>query len=491
MMQQAAYATPPARAPLATRPRSPTVQQPPGAYGTRPQYNSPISPVPPGSGQRPPSYISPGAMPNVGMPMPIPSAAPATASATSIPASPPLPAMPYPYQTPPPTPVERDISGAGRRGLPRIITTLFIIIACLFVGGGIYYFANQTETPSQPISTADITPPSIQSGPTSSTTETDATITWETDEATTGKVEYGTSEAYGLTAPLDTNLSTSHSVALTGLDPGTTYYFNVISKDAAGNEITAQGDLKTKPLATADETPPTISGVSVSNITESSATITWLTNERATSQVQFGKTETYGSNTTPDTNLTNNHNVTLTGLSDNTTYYFKVISKDASGNEATLAAEDQKFTTEAIIPVGYEIGNLAPDFSLKDINDKVWKLSDFRGKIVIVNFWFTTCVPCNEEMPYLQGIQASDDWSDVKIFAINYKETEQAVRSFLQDNPQYEFTVLLDPDGAVNERYDVSTWPTTFFIDAEGIIQKIQTGSFPSQTAIENVLNSL
>ena len=219
VMQQAASATPPARAPLATRPQSPTVQQPPGAYGTRPQYNSPISPVPPGSGQRPPSYISPGAMPNVGMPMPIPSAAPATASATSMPASPPLPAMPYPYQTPPPTPVERDISGAGRRGLPRIITTLFIIIACLFVGGGIYYFVNQAGTPSPSNGTADVTPPSIQSVSSSPITETGATITWKTDEPTTGKVEYWKTEAEGPITQLDENLSTGHSVALTGLDP--------------------------------------------------------------------------------------------------------------------------------------------------------------------------------------------------------------------------------------------------------------------------------
>ena len=126
---------------------------------------------------------------------------------------------------------------------------------------------------------------------------------------------------------------------MTGLDPSTTYYFKVTSTDAAGNEATSEGELTT--LATADETPPTISGVNVSNITESSAIITWTTNEPATSQVQYGKTETYDSSTTADTNLTTNHNVTLTGLSDNTTYYFKVISKDASENEATLAEENQ------------------------------------------------------------------------------------------------------------------------------------------------------
>lgn len=414
--------------------------------------------------------------------MPIPSAAPATASATSMPASPPLPAMPYPYQTPPPTPVERDISGAGRRGLPRIITTLFIIIACLFVGGGIYYFVNQAGTPSPSNGTADITPPSIQSVSSSPITETGATITWETDEPTTGKVEYWKTEAEGPITQLDENLSTSHSVALTGLDPGTTYYFNVISKDAAGNEITAKGELTT--LATADETPPTISGVSVSNITESSAIITWATNEPATSQVQYGKTETYGSETAENTNLSTNHSVTLPGLDDGTTYYFKVISKDASENEATLAAENQKFTTESVIPVGYEKGDLAPDFTLKDLNNNDVKLSDFRGKIVMVNFWGIFCNPCKEELPFFQAI--SDNWT---ILAINYKEGDTTVRSFISGQG-YTFTVLLDSTGEVHTLYNISIWPTTFFIDADGIIQKIE-GPFHDQAAIETILNSL
>jgi len=371
------------------------------------------------------------------------------------------------------------------------MTTLIIIIVCALVGGGIYYFINQQEEPLPSNGTIDITSLSIQNV-SSSVTETGAIITWDTNEPTTGKVDYGTSEAYGSTAPLDTNLSNSHSVTLTDLDPGTKYYFKVTSENAAGNKATAEGNLTT--VAEADETPPTISSVSASNITESSATIAWITDEDATSQVQYGKTETYGSSTTPDTNLTTSHNVTLTGLSDNTTYYYKVISKDASENVATLAAADQTFDTEYVIPEGYEIGNLAPDFSLEDSNDNTWTLSQFRGKIVMVNFWFTTCSPCMEEMPYFQGIQASDDWSDdVKILAVNYKEPAQLVRSFLQDNPDYEFTILLDLDGAISERYNVnvSHWPTTFFIDAQGVIQKIQKGNFTSQTEIETILRTL
>jgi len=399
--------------------------------------------------------------------------------------------MPYPYQAVPPVSRGGDVSDAGKRGLPRIITTLFIIIACLFVGGGIYYFVNQGGTPSPSNGTADITPPSIQSGPISSTTETGATITWETDEPTTDQFEYGKTEGYGSTAPLDTNLPTSHSVTLTELDPNTTYYFKIISEDAAGNEITAKGELTT--LATADETPPTISGVSVSNtnITESSAIITWVTNEPATSQVQYGKTETYGSETAENTNLTTSHTATLNGLDANTPYHYTVISRDGSGNEATFA-ENQPFTTKSIIPVGYEKDNRAPDFTLEDINGNLWKLSDFRGKIVMVNFWATWCGSCTKELPFFQAISDNETAEGLKILAINFKEGTTTVRSFI-DGEEYTFTVLLDndPQGEVSTLYGITEIPITFFIDAEGIIQEIQEGDFSSQDEIEDILDSL
>jgi peroxiredoxin len=481
-MQRAAPATPPARPPLAPRPQS-SAGQPPVAYGTRPQYSTPKhSPPPPGSGQRQ-NYSSPGAMPQGGIP--IPRAAPVAASAASMPGSPPLPASPYPYQTLPRIPVERGIPGAGRRGLIRIVTTLVIIVVCFFIGSGIYYFFNRTGTPSQPNSIVDVTPPSIQVS-TTSTTETGATITWITDERATSQVQYGKTETYGSSTTPDTNLSTSHSVKLTGLDPNTTYHFKVISKDAAGNEATAKGELTT--LATADTTPPTISGVNISNITESSATITWITDERATSQVQYGKTETYGSSTTPDTSLTPTHTVTLTGLDDGTTYNFQVISKDSSGNIATSA--NQTFETPAAIPVGAQKGNRAPDFTLEDINGNEWKLSDLRGKIVMVNFWGIFCTPCKEELPFFQAISDNETAGGFKILAINVGEGTNTVRSFV-NGEGYTFTVLLDSKKEVNTLYDVSYYPTTFFINADGIIKERKEGRFQSQTEIETILDSL
>ncbi len=93
----------------------------------------------------------------------------------------------------------------------------------------------------------------------------------------------------------------------------------------------------------ADETPPVISEISASNITTSTATITWTTDEPATSQVEYGTTSSYGSSSVLDSSLATSHTVNLTGLTAGTTYHYKVKSADAVGNEAV--SPDYAFAT--------------------------------------------------------------------------------------------------------------------------------------------------
>jgi hypothetical protein len=95
----------------------------------------------------------------------------------------------------------------------------------------------------------------------------------------------------------------------------------------------------------ADTTAPVISAVSATGITISGTTITWTTDEAATSQVEYGQTTSYGSVTTLDTNLVTSHSVSLSGLSASTAYHYRVKSKDASQNEAVSG--DFPFTTAA------------------------------------------------------------------------------------------------------------------------------------------------
>lgn len=99
------------------------------------------------------------------------------------------------------------------------------------------------------------------------------------------------------------------------------------------------------PTSTTDTTAPVISAI-LASVTNNSATITWTTNETANSQIFYGTSTAYGSNTTLDTLLVTSHSQAISGLSANTVYHFQVKSKDAAGNMA--ASADQTFTTSGI-----------------------------------------------------------------------------------------------------------------------------------------------
>lgn len=172
-----------------------------------------------------------------------------------------------------------------------------------------------------------------------------ATITWTTDRAASSQVNYGLTSTYGTASPTDPSLVTSHSVSLTGLTPNTTYHYQVASTDAQ-NAPSISGDFT---FTTApDTTPPTITSVQSTGISNTAATVTWTTDEPADSQVEYGPTTAYGSSTPLSTSLTLSHSVALSGLTGGTTYHFRVKSKDAAANLAT--SPDFTFTTLATCP---------------------------------------------------------------------------------------------------------------------------------------------
>jgi hypothetical protein len=189
----------------------------------------------------------------------------------------------------------------------------------------------------------DTTAPVISGVGTSNLSSTGVTVGWTTDEAADTQVEYGTTTSYGSSTALNTTLLTSHTVNLTGLAANTTYHFRVKSRDAAGN-LRTSGDFTFTTPAAPDTTAPTISNVG-SSAGHNAASITWLTNEAADTQVEYGLTTTYGSTTTLNTSLVTSHTVNLAGLAANTTYHFRVKSRDAAGNLRTSG--DFTFTTAA------------------------------------------------------------------------------------------------------------------------------------------------
>ncbi len=192
----------------------------------------------------------------------------------------------------------------------------------------------------------DTTPPVITNIPgASGVTDTTATITWTTDEPSDSVVQYGLTTSYGSTRTLDTDV-VSHSVQLQGLSDDTTYQFRVRSTDIAGNGPTTSPNYSFTTDPTPDTTMPVItSAPTATNVTDTTATIVWTTNEPATSVVEFGETTSYTRSSFLGSYVTN-HSVTLTLLEDATLYHFRVGSTDAAGN-GPRNSTDSTFTTDA------------------------------------------------------------------------------------------------------------------------------------------------
>lgn len=192
--------------------------------------------------------------------------------------------------------------------------------------------------------------PEISEISTTEITATSATIEWETDERSTSKVYYSTSSPVNKNTAQTVrsqNLVKDHSETLIGLTADTTYYFLVESRDRAGNvAISSEVSFKTLVATAADTTAPVISAVASANITASGATITWTTNENATSKVYYSTTSPINfasAASVSDSALRQNHSLNLTGLTANTRYYFAVESKDAANNMAR--GTEAQFTT--------------------------------------------------------------------------------------------------------------------------------------------------
>lgn len=110
----------------------------------------------------------------------------------------------------------------------------------------------------------------------------------------------------------------------------------------------------------------------------------------------------------------------------------------------------------------------APDFSLRDLDGHVHRLSDLRGKVVFLNLWATWCPPCRMEMPSMERLHQRLHGKDFVMLAVSEDEAgATAVQPFVQEMG-LTFPVLLDTEGTVPARYGVTGYPETFLIDREG-----------------------
>ena len=125
-----------------------------------------------------------------------------------------------------------------------------------------------------------------------------------------------------------------------------------------------------------------------------------------------------------------------------------------------------------------QVGQLFPDFEAETMDGNQFKFSELSQKAVVINFWATWCEPCKEEMPLLD--EYAEKFPQIEILAINYDEPLQSVQRYINNNG-IGLLILMDPGGKIASQFRVFGFPTTFFIDAEGIFQANHIGQLNAQ----------
>ncbi|WP_026583184.1 redoxin domain-containing protein [Bacillus sp. J33] len=119
-------------------------------------------------------------------------------------------------------------------------------------------------------------------------------------------------------------------------------------------------------------------------------------------------------------------------------------------------------------------GKIAPDFELTTLSGDSVKLSDYRGKTVILNFWATWCPPCKAEMPHMQNFYENNKEKGIEILAVNLTDIDKGKSQIENFVKEYglTFEIPLDEEGSIGMQYQAFSIPTSYIIDSNGVITK-------------------
>lgn len=168
-----------------------------------------------------------------------------------------------------------------------------------------------------------------------------ATVFWTTDRPADSRVEYGLSEEYGSSSPVDSSMVTEHQVPLTGLEPGAEYHYRVWSSE--GGSAVASGD---RTFATS-QAELVMTDLNVGPVGQTWAVISWITDRPAATFVAYGQTDEYGLFESPGGAFVTEHSATLSGLAEGTLYHFSAVSFD--GDQQTSSPDSTFVTMEGSV----------------------------------------------------------------------------------------------------------------------------------------------
>lgn len=120
----------------------------------------------------------------------------------------------------------------------------------------------------------------------------------------------------------------------------------------------------------------------------------------------------------------------------------------------------------------------APAFSLQSVNGSPVSLAQFKGDVVMINFWASWCGPCRQEMPLLDSIYKQYKDMGFTLLGVNVEPNAQSADAWLKHTP-VSYPILFDPKSQVSQLYQVQAMPTTVIIDRQGIVRYVHNGYVP------------
>jgi len=130
-----------------------------------------------------------------------------------------------------------------------------------------------------------------------------------------------------------------------------------------------------------------------------------------------------------------------------------------------------------------EVSGPAPDFTLRSNSGKNLKLSEFRGQVVLLNFWASWCGPCRQEMPALDKLQKRYGKLGFTVLGVNVEEDSTQAKRMLKEI-RVSFPILFDTQNKVSQLYNVSAMPTTVIIDRDGNMRYLHKGYKPGEESV-------
>jgi peroxiredoxin len=161
-----------------------------------------------------------------------------------------------------------------------------------------------------------------------------------------------------------------------------------------------------------------------------------------------------------------------------------ILQDDGLVEKSTNGNTYERYEDPDALPLGLDLEERAPSFTLTTLDGKTVTLEDYKGKKILLNFWATWCPPCKAEMPDMQQMYEEHKNEDFVVLAVNVTVTEKKAEDVSAFVEEYglTFPILMDEKGKVAHQFEILSYPTSYFIDSDGVIRGKVIGALSKES---------